>query len=156
MANSKYTEHQITEFLEIAQEIGITRTMRDLGYPKSWATAKTWADSRGIEVATDDLKARAAGTREWYKTEEILLVAQQGFNRVYEELVSNLNLTADDQKKLADALKKHYEVWASAQGKATNINENRSTETLDGHIQELINMERAKNHLKSHEGSEKS
>jgi len=142
-----YSDKQINEFLALAQEVGITKAKRELGYPKSWSTAQYWAEKRGVEVAVDEVKQKAAVTREWYQTEEVITIAQEGFNRVYEELVNNNDLTPDDQKKLAEALTKHYNVWANAQGKATNISETRSNDSVDTHIQELLNMERAKNLL---------
>lgn len=140
-----YTDAQINEYLELAQEVGITKAKRELGYPASWATAQRWAKNRNIEIPVDEVMAKAAETREWYKSEEVMTVAQEGFNRVYDELVNNPNLTADEQKKLAEALQKHYNVWASAQGKAQVITENRSTDPMDAHLQELLNEERAKN-----------
>jgi DNA-directed RNA polymerase alpha subunit len=148
---TQYTDEQINEFLALAQEVGITRAKRELGYPGSWATAQRWAKIRNVAVATDEVMAKAAGTREWYKTEEVIVIAQEGFNRVYEELVTNPSLTPDDQKKLAEALMKHYNVWANAQGKATAITETRSTDTMDEHLQELLNMERSKNLLRDKE-----
>lgn len=140
-----YTDQEINDFLDMAQEVGITKTMRELKYPNSWSTAKRWAELRGVTVAVDTLKQQAAAVREWYKDEEVTLVAQEGFNRVYEELTTNPALTPDDQKKLAEALQKHYHVWAGIQGKATSITENRQTDTMDQHLQELLNMERSKN-----------
>ena len=149
-----YTDEDINNFLELAQEVGITKAKRELGYPNSWGTAQRWARMRGIEVAVDDLKAQAAAAREWYKEEEVKTVVQEGFNRVYEELVSNKDLTADDQKKLSDAAKKYYDMWATIQGKASNINENRQTDTFDEHLQELLNMEKAKNLLSTKESED--
>ena len=149
-----YTDEEINNFLELAQEVGITKAKRELGYPNSWATAKRWADVRGIKVAVDEIKAKAADAREWYKEEEIKTLTQEGFNRVYEELTTNPSLTPDDQKKLSEAANKYYGMWASIEGKATNINENRSTDTIDEHLNELLNMERAKNLLQKKEESE--
>lgn len=146
-----YTDEDINNFLELAQEVGITKAKRELGYPNSWATAQRWAKVRGIAVAVDEVKAKAAETREWYKEEEIRTLAQEGFNRVYDELVNNPNLTADDQKKLSEAANKYYGMWASIEGKATTINENRTTDSLDEHLQELLNAERAKNMLREKE-----
>lgn len=146
-----YTDEDINNFLELAQEVGITKAKRELGYPKSWGTAQRWAQLRGVEIPVDEVMAKAAGTREWYKAEEVMTVAQEGFNRVWEELTTNVELTADDQKKLAEALQKHYNVWASAQGKATAITETRNTDTLDEHLNELLNMEKAKNLLRKDE-----
>lgn len=144
MEPKRYTDEMIDEYLALAQEVGLTKAKRELGYPSSWATGKRWAEVRGIEIPVDDIMAKAAATREWYKQEEVMVVAQEGFNRVYSDLVGNDNLTPDDQKKLAEALQKHYNVWASAQGKAQVITENRSTDTMDENLQELMNMEKAR------------
>lgn len=151
MAKIKYTDSQISEFLAIAEEIGITRAMRDLGYPESWATGKRWAELRGIEMPLDEVKARAAAAHDWYKTEDFLIVAQEGVKRIYLELTTNNSLLPDDHKKLSEALTKHYDVWAKAQGKATSINETRNTDALDAGLQELLNMETAKNSLRDTE-----
>lgn len=148
-----YTDEQINEFLDVAQEIGIGRAMRRLGFPASWSTAQRWAEARGIEVAVDELKQRSKAFHEWYETEEVLVVAQEGMNRIYEQYVGNDNLTADEQKKLAEAFQKVYNVWANAQGKATNISESRQTDQMDAHLQDLLNTERAKNLNKKNQES---
>jgi hypothetical protein len=140
-----YSDEQINDFLELAQEVGITRAKRELGYPNSWATAQRWAKVRNVTVATDDMKSQAAAVREWYKDEELIILTQEGFNRVYEELTTNADLSADDQKKLSEAANKYYQMWASIKGKATSITENRQTDTMDQHLEELLSMERAKN-----------
>lgn len=146
-----YTDKEINDFLELAQEVGITKAKRELNYPSSWGTAQRWAKLRGIEVAVDDLKAKAAETREFYKDEEIKVLAQEGFNRVADELMNNQHLSPDDQKKLAEAGVKWYNVWANVQGKATNINENRQADPMDTHLMELLNAEKAKHLLKDKE-----
>lgn len=140
-----YSDEQINNFLELAQEVGITKAKRELGYPKSWSTAAYWAKNRGVTVAVDEVMAKTKATDEWYKTEEVITIAQTGMNRVYDELVNNAELTADDQKKLAEAFVKHYNAWANAQGKATSITESRETDAFDVHLQDLLNAERAKN-----------
>lgn len=151
MPASKYSTQQVNEFLELAQEVGITRAMRELGYPNAWGTAQGWAKNRGVSLAVDEIKSQAAATREWYKDEEVMTVAQLGMSRVYEELTRNTSLTADEQRKLASALKTHYEVWANVQGKATAINENRVSDAVDEHLQELMSLQQAKNALKDKE-----
>lgn len=140
-----YTDEQINNFLELAQETGITRAKRELGYPNSWDTANRWAQVRGIDVAKDEIKMRAASMREWYKDDEVITIAQEGMNRVYEELVNNINLTADDQNKLGSALTKHYQVWANVQGKAAQITETRSNDGMDAGLMALLENERLKN-----------
>ncbi len=149
-----YTNEQINEFLELAQEVGITKAKRDLQYPNSWGTAQRWAKMRGVEIPVDEVMSKAANTREWYKAEEVMTVAQEGFNRVWEELTTNNSLSPDDQKKLAEALQKHYNVWASAQGKAQVITETRNNDGFDARIEDMLNAEKAKNLLRK-EGADK-
>lgn len=151
MVNAKYSDKQINDFLDLAQDVGITKAKRELKYPNSWATAQRWADMRGVKVATDDLKAQAAATREWYKEEEVKTLVQEGFNRVYNDLVTKTDLSADDQKKLSDAANKYYQMWVNIQGKASTITETRSSDSMDEHLQELFNMQVAKNVLKNQE-----
>lgn len=148
-----YTDKQINEFLALAQEVGITRAKRELGYPNAWATAQRWAKVRNVAVATDEVMAKAKAADEWYKTEEVIIVAQEGINRVYQDLVGTKDLSPDDQKKLAEALMKHYNVWANAQGKATAISETRTTDSMDESLLELLNIERARESLKDKEES---
>lgn len=140
-----YTDKQINDFLELAQDVGITKAKRELGYPKGWDTARRWAEVRQIEVAVDEVKARARAMQEFYKDEEVITIAQEGMNRVYDELVNNNSLTADDQNKLARALKTHYDVWAGVQGRATSINETRSTDGMDAGLIALLDEERRRN-----------
>lgn len=149
-----YTDEQINAFLELAQDVGITRAKRELNYPKHWATAKRWAEMRGVEIAVDEVMAKAAATREWYKTEEVLTLAQEGFSRIYQDLVDSAVLTADEQKKLAEAGQKWFNVWSAAQGKAQTITQSIETDAMDESLKELLNMERAKNLLKREEISE--
>lgn len=140
-----YSDEQINDFLGLAQEVGITKAKRDLGYPKSWGTAQYWAKNRNVKVAVDEVMQRAKLTDEWYKTEEVLTVAQEGMNRVYDKYMNDVSLTPDDLKKLAEALQKNYNVLAAAQGKPTSITENRETDTFDSRITDMLEQERLRN-----------
>lgn len=146
----KFTDQEITTFLELAQEVGITKAMRELGYPGSWNTASRWAKLRNVEVATDELKARAAAAREWYKEEEAMEVIREGMNRVHEELIANKGLSPDDQKKLSEAFYKYYNSWASLMGKKDSTELTPKDEAPD-HISELLAMQRAQNILNKEE-----
>jgi hypothetical protein len=154
-AKQEYTEDQITKFLELAQETGIGRAMRELAYPKSWDTARKWAKNRGVTVNVDSVKQKSKEFHDWYQTEDVLIIAQEGMMRVYEELQSNTTLTSDDHKKLSDALSKHYGVWANAQGKANDIKENRdsSTSVENADLYDMLTAERARRELARKEES---
>lgn len=144
MAKIAYTDAEIAEFLELASEIGITRAKKELGYPSGWGTAKRWVDNAGIEVPLDSIKAQAAAHWEWYKAEEMLVVAKEGMLRVIDSL-QNDDLTADEQKKLAEAFQKYTNTALLLEGKATSITESRKKDSLDVGLMELLNEERARN-----------
>jgi hypothetical protein len=142
----EYSNEEIAVFLESAAEIGITRAKRELGYPKSWATAKRWVDMAGIEVPLDEIKAQAAAHYDWYKAEELLIVAKEAMLRITQSL-QNDDLSADEQKKLAEAFQKYVNTVLLLEGKATSITESRKTDSTDLAITDLINAEKAKNAL---------
>lgn len=148
MTMKTYTDEDINTFLELAQEIGITKAKRELGYPKSWGTAQRWAVLRKVEIPVDEVMAKASATNQWFRQEEVMTISQDGMQRVWEDLTTNTNLSPDDQKKLAEALQKHYNVWASAQGKAQTITETRSNDGFDARIEEMLAAEKAKNMLR--------
>lgn len=149
MSNMAYTDEQRGHFLELAAEIGITRAMRQLRYPAAWGTAKRWVDAAGIEVPIDEIKAKAKEHHDWYQTEEMLLVAQEGIMRTHLALQTE-DLDPDGHKKMAEAFQKYANTWLLLQGKANNINETRHKDSTDIELIELLNMERAKNqHIES-------
>lgn len=131
-------------FLELMSEIGISRAMRQLGYPASWATGKSWADAAGIEVPLDEIKAQAKAHHDWYQTEDMLLVAQAGVLRVSEEL-QRTDLTPDEHKKMSEAFQKYANTWLLLQGKANNINETRHKDSMDVGLMELLSQESQRN-----------
>ena len=143
MARINYSDEDIAEFLDVAQDIGIGRAIRQLGYPNSWGTAQRWAQARGIKVEVDDLRAKSKAYHDWYQTEEALLIAQQGMSRIYEQLQES-DLDPDEQKKLSEAFQKYANTWMLLHGKATNINESRQTTQQDLAIAEMLRAERVK------------
>jgi hypothetical protein len=151
MQKMTYSDKEINDFLELAQDQGITKTMRQLGYPNSWGTAQRWADLRGVEVAVDEIRQKAVATREWYKDEELITIAQEGLNRVYEDLTRKEDLSADDQRKLSSAFSTYVKDILTIQGRSTQISENRNTDALDAHLQELLFSEVEKNKSKAKE-----
>lgn len=144
MPKYEYTDQERAEYLELAKEIGLTRAKRQLGFPKSWATAKKWADAAGIEVPLDEIKAIAKAHHDWYTTEDMLLVAQEGIARVHEALQDE-SLDPDQHKKMSEAFQKYANTWLLLQGKANSINETRRTDNTDIELMELINEQNARN-----------
>lgn len=146
MANIAYSDQERANFLELAKEIGITRAMRELSYPKHWATGKAWADAAGISIPLDTIKAQAAAHHDWYKAEDLLIVAKEALLRIIESLQTD-TLTADEQKKLAEAYQKYVNTILLLEGKATNITESRKTSDMDLAIADLLAAEAARNEL---------
>lgn len=146
MARIEYSDEDIAVFLETAVEIGITRAMRQLKYPASWSTAARWVHNAGIEVPLDSIKAQAAAHWDWYKAEELLVVAKEALLRIVEALQAD-ELSPDDQKKLSEAYQKYVNTILLLEGKATSISETRKTDTMDSGLIELLNEEKARNAL---------
>lgn len=133
----EYTDQQINEFLELAQEIGIGRAKRKLKYPGSWATAQRWAEMRGVEVDVDTIMQRRKLKGLHMQTDDLLLVAEEGISRVAEEL-DNTFLDPDGHKKLSEAFQKYVNSWRLLQEKATSIANTYERTQQDLEIEELI------------------
>lgn len=145
MARIAYSDEDIAAFLEVAAELGITRAKRQLGYPAAWNTAKRWVDAAGISVPLDSIKAQSAAHWDWYKAEDMLIVIKEGMLRAVESLQDQSNLSADDQKKLAEAVQKYVNTALLLEGKATSISESRRSDTMDVGLAALLAEEEARN-----------
>ena len=147
MPYPKFTDEQITEFIELANEMGIGPAMRQLGYPASYHTAKKFYVQRGIEMPTANSLAQMAKQLDiFYTDKEKLLAAQAVVDRTVEALYQDI-LTSDDISKLSNALHKAIQTINLIEGKSTNINENRSKDGTDLAIVDILNEAKARNNL---------
>lgn len=142
----RYDDEMIAAFLEVAQDIGIGRAIRELGYPKGWITAKRWADNAGIDVEVNAMKAKAKSYDLWYTDRDVLLGAEAGMARVMEHLEES-NLDTDEIKKAAEAYQKFANTWLLVQGKANNISETHRKDGTDLEIMDIINADKARKEL---------
>ncbi len=155
MPYPKYTDEQITEFIELAGEMGIGPAMRALGYPASYHTAKKFFVQRNIETPTaNSLAVMAKQLDIFYTDREKILAAQAVIDRSVEALYQD-NLISDDISKLSNALHKAIQTINLIEGKSTNINENRSKDGSDLAIVDMLNEAKMRNEtikhsLKSH------
>lgn len=139
-----FTEEQISEFIQMAAEMGIGPTMRTLGYPKSYHTAKKWHMQRNIEMPTaNSLAIMAKQLDIFYTDKEKVLAAQAVIDRSVESLYQE-DLTSDDINKLSNALHKAIQTINLIEGKSTNINENRSKDGTDLAIVDMLNEAKAR------------
>lgn len=152
MGYQTFDENQITEFIENAQEMGIGPTMRYLGYPKSYHTAKKWFVNRGIEMPTIDTLAKmAAGLGVFYSDKEKLIAAQAVLDRCVEALMQD-SLDSDGLNKLANAVHKAIQTINLIEGKSTHINEQRNKDGQDLAIIDLLNEAKARNEAMRNNG----
>jgi len=134
-----YTDEQITEFIEQANEMGIGPTMRLLGYPKSYHTAKKFYVQRNVDMPTSNTLAIMAKQLDiFYTDKEKVLAAQAVIDRSVEALYED-TLSSDDINKLSNALHKAIQTINLIEGKSTNINENRSKDGSDLAIIDMLN-----------------
>jgi hypothetical protein len=144
MPYSQFTEEQITEFIEMAAEMGIGPAMRALGYPLSYHTAKKWHVQRNIDMPTSNSLAVIAKQLDiFYSDKEKILAAQAVIDRSVEALYQD-TLSSDDINKLSNALHKAIQTINLIEGKSTNINENRSKDGQDLAIIDMLNEAKAR------------
>lgn len=152
MGYRTFTEEQITEFIETAQEMGIGPTLRYLQYPKSYHTAKKWFVERNIDMPTLDTLAKMAGDlRVFYSDKEKIIAAQAVLDRCIESLMQDA-LDADQLNKLANAVHKAIQTINLIEGKSTIINEQRNKDGQDLAIVDLLNAAKARNNLMKEQG----
>jgi len=146
-----FTEEQITEFIELAQEMGIGPAMRNLGYPKSYHTAKKFFVQRNIEMPTANTLAVISKQLDIFYTDRDKIVAAQAvIDRTVEKLYEE-DLLAEDINKLSNALHKAIQTINLIEGKSTNINENRSKDGTDLAIVDILNEAKMRNQsIKDH------
>ena len=137
-----FTEEQISEFIEMANEMGVGPAMRTLGYPKSYHTAKKFYVQRNVDMPTANTLAVMAKQLDiFYTDKEKVLAAQAVIDRTVEALYED-NLVSDDIAKLSNALHKAIQTINLIEGKSTNINENRSKDGSDLAIVDMLNEAR--------------
>jgi hypothetical protein len=147
MPYPQFTEEQIDEFIQMAAEMGIGPTMRTLGYPKSYHTAKKWHIQRNIEMPTaNSLAIMAKNLDIFYTDKEKILAAQAVIDRSVEALYQD-DLISDDISKLSNALHKAIQTINLIEGKSTNINENRSKDGSDLAIIDMLNEAKTRSNL---------
>lgn len=140
--NQQYTEEQQATFCEQAQEFGIGRTMRELGYPKSYATGIQWMKARGIKPNINKAMQQAKLWHTFYEVEDLLEQIDTGLGVIQEMMVTAT--TADDMKKLAEAMQKLVNTRQVLEGKATTISEKRETTQAEAELQAILREERAR------------
>jgi hypothetical protein len=145
MGYPTFTEEQVSEFIECANEMGIGPAMRYLQYPKSYHTAKKFYMQRNIEMPTaNTLAVMSKQLDVFYRDKEKVLAAQAVIDRTVEALYED-SLTSDDISKLSNALHKAIQTINLIEGKSTNINENRSKDGSDLAIVDMLNEAKMRN-----------
>lgn len=145
MGYPTFTEEQVSEFIECANEMGIGPAMRYLQYPKSYHTAKKFYMQRNIDMPTaNTLAVMSKQLDVFYRDKEKVLAAQAVIDRTVEALYEDA-LTSDDISKLSNALHKAIQTINLIEGKSTNINENRSKDGSDLAIVDMLNEAKMRN-----------
>lgn len=143
MGNKGYELEQITEFITMAQEIGIHHTMQELGYPKSAMTAYKWFDQRGIKRPNPLVKTLAKITDNTYTIAEKLQTGYLLLERISDMLTAADPLDTANIKQLSESYKKTIETIQLLEGKATNISQ--TNDSFDSNYQSLLDQMEAKN-----------
>lgn len=143
MSNKRYTAKQQDVFCVLAEEVGIGKAIRTLNYP-SYPAAITWMKARGITPNLDTLMQNVKQYHLFWENTDARVVAEAGMMRIH-EMLSNDEISPEDQKRLGDTFSKYVNAWLVLQGKANDIKEARETTQSDLAIMDLLNAQRAKN-----------
>ena len=147
MGYPTYTEEMVTEFIDMANEMGIGPAMRYLGYPKSYHTAKKFYLQRNLDMpSANTLAVMSKQLDIFYKDKDKIIAAQAVIDRAVEKLYED-DLLSEDINKLSNAIHKAIQTINLIEGKSTNINENRSKDGTDLAIVDLLNEAKVRNNL---------
>ena len=119
----KYSNDEKHKAAEMAGDVGIPATMRNLGYPAQWITLKNWCDEYDVEIVLDDLKSKAATYNQFYNETELIIVHQEVIARG-RELLNEGNLTGGEYDKIVNGIKKSTEMIQVLRGKPSNRTSN--------------------------------
>ena len=145
MGYTKYTEEQVSNFIECANEMGIGPAMRELGYPGSYHTASKFYKQRNLDIPTVNTLASMSKQLDiFYKDREKVLAAQAVLDRSIEKLYQE-DLLAEDINKLSNAIHKAIQTINLIEGKSTNINEQRNKDGSDLAIIDILNEAKMRN-----------
>ena len=115
----KYSNDEKHKAAEMAGDIGIPATMRNLGYPAQWITLKNWCKEYDVDIVLDDLKSKAAEYNQFYNETELIIVHQEVIARG-RELLNEGNLTGGEYDKIVNGIKKSTEMIQVLRGKPSN------------------------------------
>lgn len=115
-----YTDEDKSIFIELAEEIGVSKAMRELQYP-TWPTAIKWTKNNE-NIPKNITAALASLNNVAYTTEDRLSLLNQLIDDAQERLVNDA-LSPKDWKIVVDGIRVLYETYNLVQGKAMNITE---------------------------------
>lgn len=116
---AKYSEEEQALAVELAQDIGLAATRRELGYPSNWSTLKRWCDEAGVSIELDALKSKAAQFNSFYDETELRIAQQDALSRGL-ELLESKTLTPAEYDKIVSGMKKITDAIQMLRGKATS------------------------------------
>mgnify|MGYP007127204205 CR=1 FL=1 len=135
-----YDDQQRATFVELAQNIGIGRAIRELGFP-SYPTAQSWVRAAGVKPNTDTAYAQIKDWHTFYQVEDLLIVIDEGISVAQDMLLKAE--TPDDVKKLSESIQKLANTRQMLEGKATSITEKREVSAEDTEFEKALREFRA-------------
>lgn len=143
MSNESYTNEQQEAFCALAMEVGVNRARRELGYPKTSTSGIKWLNQRGMKPDVNKVMQQAKLWHTYYEAEDLIEQVDTALH-IVSELIMNCE-TADDAKKLAEAIQKLNNTRLLLEGKATTINEKREVTPIDLEVMRLVEEQKNMN-----------
>lgn len=142
MSRKHFTQSDKEAFVAQAKKKGMSRTMREMGYPSSLNTAKAWMKEANITITEDTLGAKAKVDEEQYGFNEEMYLLKQMMDKIHTNL-EDPNLNADGVVKLASALQKCITTMELIGGNPTSRTAQQTQVTDE--LQALLNQTKIRN-----------
>lgn len=126
-----YSDKDKADFIELAQEIGVSKAIKELQYP-SWPTALKW--TKDIEVPKSITAALASLNNRTYSTEERLSLLNDMLDYAKERILME-DLDIKEFKMLVESTRSLNEQYNLVLGKAMSI-----TQKNDKMDEDLIDL----------------
>lgn len=131
----RYDDQQRAEFIELAQQIGIGRAIRELGYP-TFPTGQAWMKAAGVSPNVDTAYQSMKQWHTFYQVEDLLVVIDEGIAAA-QDLIAKAD-NADDLKKLSESVQKLTNTRLLLEGKSTSITEKRERTSEDSEFEQAL------------------
>ena len=143
MGNTRYSEEEKAQFIELSALIGSRSAREELGFPRVTATGRAWMTTRGIcEPSPIAILSQAQLRGNAYTDVQMLEVGAQALDRIADHLLHS-TLDAGEVRELSYAYERLTNAYLKLAGRPTTITQ--TMDSYDAEIAQLLSQEVIKN-----------